>query len=257
MTFSEQFTYALFYPSKHKELIKLKKSRFVAFVIVLMLAISIVGFAIPIASYISSLGGLTDLFGKKIGKIEYTDERLVAETGFSTSFNGMHFVLNTDEDEVPDNHLRKDGVYISFGATTVKATIVSGDSKTNYSLIEYKDFLPEGFNNEDLCNMVPSMYAYLVIAFIFECISNFISYALIALLLSWMVKGALKRMDLAIRGEGLFRLCMYSQALGIVISNFNQAIGLAPAFFGSMVAVMITLSFLTTAIVSMKGGNKL
>ena len=69
MNFSEQIVYAMFKPSKYKEMIKLKTSRFVGFTIVLMLVLGIVTFAVPAGAYIMGFGGFEKLFTNKMSNI--------------------------------------------------------------------------------------------------------------------------------------------------------------------------------------------
>ena len=57
MTFSEQIVYGWFKPSKYKDMIELPRRRFVAYVIVMMLVLSIVSYVVPTASIIFGFGG--------------------------------------------------------------------------------------------------------------------------------------------------------------------------------------------------------
>ena len=58
MTFSEQIVYGWFKPSKYKDMIELPRRRFVAYVIVMMLVLSIVSYVVPTASIIFGLADL-------------------------------------------------------------------------------------------------------------------------------------------------------------------------------------------------------
>lgn len=62
MTFSEQIVYGWFKPSKYKDMIELPRRRFVAYVIVMMLVLSIVSYVVPTASIIFGFGGFEKLF---------------------------------------------------------------------------------------------------------------------------------------------------------------------------------------------------
>lgn len=58
MTFSEQIVYGWFKPSKYKDMIELPRRRFVVYVIVMMLVLSIVSYVVPTASIILDLADL-------------------------------------------------------------------------------------------------------------------------------------------------------------------------------------------------------
>lgn len=69
MTFSEQIVYGWFKPSKYKDMIELPRRRFVAYVIVMMLVLSIVSYVVPTASIIFGFGGFEKLFTQSLGEV--------------------------------------------------------------------------------------------------------------------------------------------------------------------------------------------
>ena len=95
MSFSEQIVYAMFKPSKYKEMLELKKSRFVVFVIVLMLALGIVRVAVPTAAVITGFGGFENLFINKISPMEYKDDKLSIEEKFEMSVGTYKVIIDT------------------------------------------------------------------------------------------------------------------------------------------------------------------
>ena len=257
MTFSEQIVYAMFKPAKYKEMLSLKKSRAVLFVITMMLVLGIVNFVIPVGAFITSLGGFGDLFENKIGNITYQDGTLNDDRKYDISYDGIHFLIDTEDELVADEKLKKDGVYIALGSKAVKLSAVSGDSYVTYKTIYYSGFLPDGFSNQSLINNIPFIYGYLFFVFIFSCVGYFIKYAAFAVLLGIMLDPTAQRLGINLGRGQMFMLCFYGETLGIIISNFNAALGLLPSLVGSFIGIFVTTRMITTALAYMHQGNKL
>lgn len=252
MTFSEQIIYGMFKPSKYKELIELRRGRSAKFIIFLVLILGVVTFAVPTSAFIAGFGGFEKLFKQRIGNIEYSNGELMADRKFDISFQGVYFIMDTSEDEVAPEKLTKDGITVSFGRKMLKMTMVSGSKKLDYQRIGYSGLLPEGLNNEKLCEFIPAIYIYFVLAFISICIGFFIKYSLFALVLGLAVNSMNKKLEIGLSFGQCFMLCIYGQTLGIILSNFNLALNFLPSFLVSIVAVIISLNMITSALVSIK-----
>lgn len=247
MTFSEQIVYAMFKPSKYKELIKLKKSRFVLFAMVISLVLGIINFIIPTGALIARVGGFEELFGRKIGSIKYENGTLRDESKYELNFNGMHFLINTENEKVADSLKTKDGIYITFGSKYVQMSMVYDDQVINYQTFAYEGMLREGFDNDALIEFIPTIYVYLVLMFIFECIGFFLRYAIYALILCIMVNSINRRLELNLKFGEVFRLCFYGETVGILATNFNAAIGLFPVLLMSFLSIYITVRMISAA----------
>lgn len=258
MTFSEQIFYGLFKPKKYKELIELKKSRSVLFVIVLMFVLGIVNFVIPVGAFISGNGGLKEMLGKRIGNVTYQDGVLTDDRKYDTTYDGtVHFMIDTENDEIPEERLTKDGVYFAFGAKQMNLVAVVGKNKATASTYVYSDFVKGYFDNAALVDKIPVIYTCLGLMLIFSCIGYFIKYAFFALILSLFIGGAVNRFELNLSKGEIFMLCFYGEALSMIITNFNSALGLLPEMLVSFVGIFMAFHMLSSALVFMKHGDKI
>lgn len=256
MTFSEQIVYAMFKPSKYKEMLELKKRRFVLFTFVMMIVLGIVTFVVPTGAYIAGFGGFTKLFSEKMAPLKYQNETLTIEKPFELALNGTHILIDTEADTVDDSKLNKNGVYISLGSKKVKLSIVLDKEATTYQTMELDYLLPDGLDNDMLVSFIPGIYAYFVLTFIMTGVGFFLKYALFAVILAMLVSSFAKRLELALTFGELFMICFYGQTFGMILVNFNAAIGLLPEILVSLVAVFVSVRMITGAIASMYTGNK-
>lgn len=251
MTFSEQIVYAMFNPNKYKELIQLKKGRFVLFAMVISMVLGIVNFVVPTSAWIARFGGFEKLFDRKIGNIIYENGELKDDTKYEMSFNGTHFKINTDEETVPKSEMKKDGIYVTFGSKYAQMSSVYDEKVHTYQSFGYAGMLPEGFDNQSLVDFIPTIYVYLVLVFITSCIGYYIRYAFFAIILSFMINTINQKLELGLTFTQRFRLCFYGETLGLIVSNFNRALGLLPDLLVSFVTIFVSVRMISTSLISM------
>ncbi len=252
MTLSEQIVYGLFKPSKYKDMVELPTKKFVAYVIVMMLVLGIVGFVVPTASIISGFGGFEKLFSQSLGQVEYKDGELSVSNDFNMHINYANFIVDTSQETVQNEKLKKEGMFIAVGSKTVRVSVVLGSKVTDYGIYYLSDYLEEGFNNDSLLALIPSIYMGFFLTLIGTMISYFMKYAFISLLLSILVNSMNKQFHLNLRFGQVFELCFYAQSFGMVLSNFNLAINLLPAMIVSIIGIFVTVHMLTMSVVTMK-----
>ena len=252
MTFAEQIVYAMFKPSKYKEMVELKKGRFVAFVIALMLAVGIVREVIPTAAFITGFGGFESLFTEKMSDMIFRDGELSIEEPFNMTISTLRIIIDTDDAKVANSKLSKTGAYIAIGSKYFSA-VVNNEGDIRYRDTLLTALLPEGFSNKTLKNMIPMIYAYLVLSSIFYCVGCFIKYAILALVFSLFLGGVNKTAGLGLSSGRIFEICFYGQTLGIIISNFTAALGILPDMIVSFICVLISIGMITSGFMSVKG----
>lgn len=257
MTFSEQFIYAMFKPSKYKEMLELKRSRFVWFVIVMALVLSIVTFAVPVAARIAGFGGFEKLFTEKMSPMVFEDGELNIEKPFKMTFGILTFVIDTEEDAVSDEKMVKDGYYVALGKKYMSRCIVLDGQRQSAADIELDTMIVNGVDNQKLVSLVPALYTSLVLCFIFVAGGMFCKYAFFALILALLINSMNKRLDAGMPFGKCFAMCFYAQTLAMIISNFNSAIGLLPGFIVSIFGVMYTIHMMSAANVLMLPKNQL
>ncbi len=256
MTFSEQIVYAMFKPSKYKEMLEQKKGRFALFAVVLMLALGIVRVAVPTAALITGFGGFDNLFMKKMAPMEFKDGRLSIEKKFEMSLGIYKIVIDTEEDRVPDERLNRTSGYLAFGGEYLTVAVNSGNKITRYQEIKLDNLLTEGFNNDSLRQMIPFIYTYIVVSFIISCIGYFLKYALLALIFGIFVNSINNNLGLGLSKKDVFKLCFYGQTLGIIISNFNTAIGFLPSGIVSGICLVISINMISAGAFGMNKMNQ-
>lgn len=256
MTFSEQIVYAMFKPSKYKELIKLKQGRFNLFVVVIMLVLGIVTFVIPAGATITGFGGFEKLFKNQLATIRYEDGGLKLDTQFRMKVNGLNIVMQTDGETVDDSELSKDGVYLAIGSKMLSFVTTIDGNTSHYQDMDISGLFDENFNCDSLVKLIPNIYIYMFVVFIFDCVGFFIKYAVMALLFGLFINTINKTMNMNMTFGEVFKLCFYGQTLGIIISNFNTALGLLPATVVSVICVFISVHMITTSVVFMNPRNQ-
>lgn len=252
MTFSEQIWYGLFKPSKYKELIELKKGRSVLFVVVIMLVLGLVTFAVPTAAVITGFGGMNKLFTETMAPITYDGEKLTIEEPFELVANGVIFKIDTSSYTVTDKQLKVDGVYVALGSKNMRVVTVIGGTIWMDEITPLKEVLGEGFNNESLVSLIPAIYVSLFISYIMMGVTFFLKYGLYALILTIVFNSMNKQLELGLSYGQVYMVCFYGMSLGMLITNFNAAMGLISTTLVSMVTVFVSVHFMTTAMVSMR-----
>jgi hypothetical protein len=246
--FAEQIVYAMFRPSKYSGLLGLKTGRFAGFVVVMMLVLAIVTFVIPTGAVITGFGGFEKLFTTIIPELSVEDGKLKIAEPFSMSFDQYNVLIDTDEETPSDEELKKTGAYIAIGSQVIRFAVSTGGEVYDYSTISLSGLLNEGFNNQSLTRMIPSIYIGMFITFVLMCIGFFIKYAFIALLLAFIASFVNKKLELGMSFGSLFRIGFYSESLAMILINFNDALGSPiPYVIVSFIGIFVTLQFVSNA----------
>lgn len=251
MTFSEQVTYAMFKPSKYKELVNLKTSRFVTFVIIICLMLGVVTFAVPTAAKISAFGGFEKLFGSQISELSYKDGSLSIAEPFEFNIDGVRFIIDTDKEIVSDDKLEADGYYIAFGSKSMRVVYVYDHKIYDDTALDLAYLLPDGLNNQMLIDVIPVIYGSLVFAFIINCVMFFLKYGFYALILSLMINSFNVQFNLKLTRGQVFQICFYGETLGMVVANFNMAMGLLPYDIVNIIMIFVSMNIITKSVILM------
>ncbi|MGN0368228.1 MAG: DUF1189 family protein [Wujia sp.] len=256
MTFAEQIVYGWFCPSRYKDLLELKRGRFVSYVIVMMLALGIVGYAVPVASTISGFGGFETLFTDNLGTVSYEKGALSVEHQFNMHINYANVLIDTTKETIPNEDLKKEGMFLAIGSKTLRMTAVIGSEITDYQVYHLDELLFDGFTNQTLVDMIPSIYVTLVIMFLANTFGYFLKYGFIALLFYFLVNSMNKQFDLNLQKGQSYALCFYGQSFAMIISNFNQAAGLLPAMLVSIIGMFVTVHMITASVAYLKNAKE-
>ena len=113
-----------------------------------------------------------------------------------------------------------------------------------------------GFNNDTLKRMIPFIYTYMVISLLVSCAGYFLKYALLALVFGIFVNAINNNLGLGLSKKDVFKLCFYGQTLGIIISNFNAALGFLPVGIVSGICIVISINMISSGAFSMNKMNQ-
>lgn len=252
MTFSEQIVYAMFKPSKYREILKLSTGRHVLFVFLMMLVLSIVSFVVPTAATIAGFGGFENLFTEKLPALEYKNGRLEIEKRFEMGFGVYNVIIDTSVAGVSNDMIDRDGINIAIGSKYARAVIVYGDQAGEQGNISLAGLLFNGFNNDTLVKLIPTIYIALFISILFVGIGFFIKYGIFALLLAIWTNSINKHYDMGLYFSQVFLVCFYGMTFGYIVSNFNAALGLLPQTLVSIITVFISMNIITSAFFSLR-----
>ena len=135
--------------------------------------------------------------------------------------------------------------------------MVLGSKVTDYGVYYLSDYLPDGFNNDSLVAMIPSIYAALFVTLLGTMLSYFVKYAVVALLFSILVNSMNHQFHLNLRFGQVFALCFYGQSFSMILSNFNQAIAFLPGLLVSVVGIFVTVHMITVSVALIKDEREL
>lgn len=256
MTFSEQIWYGLFKPSKYKELVELRKSRSVLYILVILLVLGLVSFVVPTAAIITGFGGMNKLFSETMAPVAYDGNQLTIEEPFRMNVADTVFILDSTYYTVPDKELERDGTYIAVGSKNVRMTTIIGGEKWMDNITPIEQVLAPGFSNESLIEMIPAIYVSLFLCYLIMCLLFFAKYGLFALILSFIINSMNKQLEAGLSFGQVYMVCFYGMSLGMLLTNFNIAMGLISPMLVSTITVFVSMNFMTVAIVSMRKGNQ-
>lgn len=256
MTFSEQIWYGLLKPSKYKEIIELKTRRFVLFVVVVCLVLGLVTFVVPTAAIIAGFGGMNKLFTETMAPVTYDGESLSIEKPFKMNAGGNIFIIDSTYYTVPDTDLDRDGTYIAVGSKNLLLATVLGGEVWFKNIIPLEQVFSPGFSNESLASMVPAIYISLFICYLIMSLLFFLKYGFYALLLTIVMHSMNKQLEIGLSYGKVYMICFYGMSLGMLITNFNIAMGLLSPTLVSMVTVFVSVHFMTTALMLMRKDNQ-
>ena len=172
-------------------------------------------------------------------------------------YKRQNFLVDTSQETVQNESLKKQGMFLAVGSKTVRISMVLGSKVTDYGVYYLSDYLQDGFNNDSLVAMIPSIYAVLFVTLLGTMLSYFVKYAVVALLFSILVNSMNHQFHLNLQFGQVFALCFYGQSFAMILSNFNQAIGLLPTLLVSIVGIFVTVHMITVSVALMKNEREL
>ncbi len=233
--------------AKELALVSVKSSsRFIGYVIFMSFLVSLMIFAVPTASKITSFGGFKNLFMNKVPSFEYTDGTLTADKAFEMKLSNVNIIMDTRVNEFVFGDFEREGIYIAIGAKNIKMVTIT-DIKDDSSYQEVYSYpnslvLMDGMNNMTLVKMRPFFYIMIFFIFMFSTALAAGKYLLAALFYAFIFKSLTSVSKLPMTFLDSFHMCFYAQTLGIILVNMNIALGnLVSPFIASAIGIVITV----------------
>ena len=233
--------------AKELALVSVKSSsRFIGYVIFMSFLVSLMIFAVPTASKITSFGGFKNLFMNKVPAFEYTDGTLTADKAFEMKLSNVNIIMDTRVNEFVFGDFEREGIYIAIGAKNIKMVAIT-DIKDDSSYQEVYSYpnslvLMDGMNNMTLVKMRPFFYIMIFFIFMFSTALAAGKYLLAALFYAFIFKSLTSVSKLPMTFLDSFHMCFYAQTLGIIIVNMNMALGnLVSPLIASAIGIVITV----------------
>ncbi len=233
--------------AKELALVSVKSSsRFIGYVIFMSFLVSLMIFAVPTASKITSFGGFKNLFMNKVPAFEYTDGTLTADKAFEMKLSNVNIIMDTKVNEFVFGNFEREGIYIAIGAKNIKMVTIT-DIKDDGSYQEVYSYpnslvLMDGMNNTTLVKMRPFFYIMIFFIFMFSTALAAGKYLLAALFYAFIFKSLTSVSKLPMTFLDSFHMCFYAQTLGIILVNMNMALGnLVSPLIASAIGIVITV----------------
>ena len=233
--------------AKELALVSVKSSsRFIGYVIFMSFLVSLMIFAVPTASKITSFGGFKNLFMNKDPAFEYTDGTLTADKAFEMKLSNVNIIMDTKVNEFVFGNFEREGIYIAIGAKNIKMVTIT-DIKDDSSYQEVYSYpnslvLMDGMNNTTLVKMRPFFYIMIFFIFMFSTALAAGKYLLAALFYAFIFKSLTSVSKLPMTFLDSFHMCFYAQTLGIILVNMNMALGnLVSPLIASAIGIVITV----------------
>ena len=233
--------------AKELALVSVKSSsRFIGYVIFMSFLVSLMIFAVPTASKITSFGGFKNLFMNKVPAFEYTDGTLKADKAFEMKLSNVNIIMDTKVNEFVFGNFEREGIYIAIGAKNIKMVTIT-DIKDDSSYQEVYSYpnslvLMDGMNNTTLVKMRPFFYIMIFFIFMFSTALAAGKYLLAALFYAFIFKSLTSVSKLPMTFLDSFHMCFYAQTLGIILVNMNMALGnLVSPLIASAIGIVITV----------------
>ncbi len=233
--------------AKELALVSVKSSsRFIGYVIFMSFLVSLMIYAVPTASKITSFGGFKNLFMNKVPAFEYTDGTLTADKAFEMKLSNVNIIMDTRVNEFAFGNFEREGIYIAIGAKNIKMVTIT-DIKDDSSYQEVYSYpnslvLMDGMNNMTLVKMRPFFYIMIFFIFMFSTALAAGKYLLAALFYAFIFKSLTSVSKLPMTFLDSFHMCFYAQTLGIILVNMNMALGnLVSPLIASAIGIVITV----------------
>ena len=241
----EQLRISIMSPKQLVGLSLMKVSRFVRYVLLLGLLVTIMTFIVPTAATIASFGGFNKLFTERMPEFSVKFGSMEAAEPFSLALGDCEIIIDTTENAVPSEKYIGKFLTIAIGKTRVQVAI-SQNGLTDVAIDQpISDYFEDGFNREKLVNAIPGFYIALFIVEIFNLFAVILKYMVASLLYMILAWSLVKQTGLSLTKGNCYRICFYAQTIGILLVNINKALGyLIPSILVSIVGIFMSLRYI-------------
>ena len=230
-------------PKGYRDFLDLSRKRFKRFIIIIMFIVTLMAVGLQIIVVIINVGGLKNFFKNKIPPFVVRDGEIISEETFDIRMGEFRIYFDAREDSVSTSDLKDGYTYITIGRKRVNV-LTQGANGRYFSTFtrNISSFFRDGMNNDTLVSLTPAIYISIIVAFILRMLLFVLKYWILALIYGMYARGLNMAIGNIHTDQEITRICLVAQTLGILLVNFNKAIGLPlPGFLMSAVGVFLTI----------------
>lgn len=217
----------------------------IGYLCVLMVITTFISSVIPVIGYVVSIGGYENFFNNQVPKFELSNGVLEMEHRLSFDNGVTSVIIDSDVDvykeaDVSADFLQqilvsKSNIIIKNLGQTVQMPL---SQMSNITLV-----------NEDLANMSPIIYAFIVLITILTFFLSAVKYLLAALMFACLGLVLSSAQGMKLKFTQLFKISIYAKTTAILVASFNVVLGyLIPSFLWVSISVMITCFYIAAGI---------
>ena len=242
MSILEQLTISLTKPSRYHEMMaKTSVAKKIIYIITISVIVSIMTTLLPNVAAITAFGGFRSLFTERIPSFVVEDGKLNASDNFDLAIGGVHFYVDTEEADIPDEDLSgTNELYFTFGSEVYSSVLVQNNTARKIYSFKIADILPEGFDNDQLVTLIPVIYITLAIQFALSVAVNGANDLLVCLLLSLLIRPLARLAGYDYKFFDVVFLCYYADTLSILLLGINTATGyIIPSLIMTIIGFLV------------------
>lgn len=251
VSMTDQIAIAVASPKNYKELTHLKPGKTVAFVILLTFILTFIQTGIGVLCFLFKIGGFENLFMNKIPDFVYENGSLTMDNEMELVIGTVDIYVNTEQDVIHMEEMENDGIYITIGKKSVIFGAVNGSYVYEQDEYPLSMLFPSHLDNKELCTYIPGIYFAIIISYIGSMIGTAAKWLFFALIFSIMGRAAAANLQTGLYYGDVYRICIYGQSLGLLLSAVNMAVGyFVPATLMFLIMIILSFVFINRGIIS-------
>lgn len=240
--FFEQFYVALMKHKEYKILTDLSKRQKVIYFLGITFLLTLIAYVVPMASFLTGLGGYEEFFGKKLPAFSVEKGELSIEEPLDFRLNGVHIIVDDSVDAYSQKDVDEAEELIMYFS---RHNIVTNVSAIPLE-IQYGFWGDDKIDNSYMVGLAPAFYGMAAFSVVFAWIAQMFAYSFLALLFAACSLGLNRMSGANLPFRRLFWIAIYAESV------FALASHLVVYFVSGGFSFVI---YLTSAMISIRALN--